>query len=215
MRLRKLVMAMIVVIGIFNFEYPAIAQSNMRIQVNLWTHSLSIFHNNTAIKKFKIASGKDRTPTPIGHFKIINKAKEWGGGFGTRWLELNVPWGVYGIHGTNRPYLIGKNVSHGCIRMKNKDVEWLYTHIPIGTPVDVIGPIKGLETHIVLAVGSKGTLVYLIQQRLKSAGYYSGVVNGYFNVATEHAIENFQKDHHLIVTGHGNQRLYMELGLLE
>ena len=46
----------------------------------------------------------------------------WGGGFGTRWLGLNVPWGIYGIHGTNQPWSIGTQASAGCIRMFNRHV---------------------------------------------------------------------------------------------
>jgi lipoprotein-anchoring transpeptidase ErfK/SrfK len=44
------------------------------------------------------------------------------------------------IHGTNQPWTIGLNMSSGCIRMMNKDVEHLYERTPIGTKVIVIGP---------------------------------------------------------------------------
>ncbi|MEV3098568.1 L,D-transpeptidase [Paenibacillus larvae] len=54
------------------------------------------------IKQFPVGLGKQKTPTPIGEFTVINKYKNWGSGFGTRWIGLNVPWGIYGIHGTNR-----------------------------------------------------------------------------------------------------------------
>jgi peptidoglycan hydrolase-like protein with peptidoglycan-binding domain len=99
--------------------------------------------------------------------------------------------------------------------MKNKDVEWLFNYIPIGTPVYIYGPLNDLDNNGVLAVGSRGTLVYLVQQRLKLAGFYSGQVNGIFNDELEKAIKNFQQNHNLTITGHGNQRLYLELGLLE
>lgn len=49
---------------------------------------------NKVIKKYVVATGKPSTPTPIGSFKIIEKAK-WGGGFGSRWMRLNVPWATY------------------------------------------------------------------------------------------------------------------------
>lgn len=214
MRVSRLLL-LIVFLSLFCIKDPVSAKETLKIEVNLWDNSLLVFSKGQLVKKYTIASGREESPTPIGHFLITNKAKDWGGGFGTRWLGLNVPWGVYGIHGTNRPYLIGMSVSHGCVRMKNQDVEWLYNHIPVGTPVDIVGPIRGLENNLVLSVGSKGTLVYLVQQRLKLAGYYSGAVNGYFNKQTEHAIETYQQKHRLTVTGHGNQRLYLELGLLE
>lgn len=46
----------------------------------------------------------------------------------------------YRIHGTNQPWSIGLNMSSGCIRMMNKDVEHLYKRVPVGTKVIVIGP---------------------------------------------------------------------------
>src|SRR5699024_8212874 len=45
------------------------------------------------IAQYPVAAGKDETPTPIGQFHIIKKQKDWGSGFGTRWMELDVPWG--------------------------------------------------------------------------------------------------------------------------
>jgi hypothetical protein len=215
MKFRKVIFILFFVCGILNIEKPVDATSDLKLEVNLWDNSLSVLQKGNIIKKYKIASGREETPSPIGKFKIMNKSKDWGSGFGTRWLELNVPWGVYGIHGTNRPHLIGRKVSHGCIRMKNKDVEWLFNYIPIGTPVYIYGPLNDLDNNGVLAVGSRGTLVYLVQQRLKLAGFYSGQVNGIFNDELEKAIKNFQQNHNLTITGHGNQRLYLELGLLE
>jgi peptidoglycan hydrolase-like protein with peptidoglycan-binding domain len=91
----------------------------------------------------------------------------------------------------------------------------LYNHISVGTQVNIFGPINDLENNMVLAIGSRGTLVYLVQQRLKLAGYYSGEVNGIFNNEMEKAIKKYQQNHILTITGHGNQRLYLELGLLE
>ncbi len=46
-----------------------------------------------------------------------------------RWIGLNVPWGVSGIHGTNMPGTIGSEASHGCIRMLDKDVEEHYINM--------------------------------------------------------------------------------------
>lgn len=47
---------------------------------------------------------------------------------------------IYRIHGTNQPWTIGQNMSSGCIRMMNKDVEHLYKRASLGTKVIVIGP---------------------------------------------------------------------------
>ena len=45
---------------------------------------------------------------------------------------------LYRIHGTNEPYTIGQNVSSGCIRMMNQDVEDLYDRVRVGTKVIVL-----------------------------------------------------------------------------
>ncbi|MDK1384487.1 L,D-transpeptidase [Sinorhizobium sp. 8-89] len=47
---------------------------------------------------------------------------------------------IFRIHGTNQPWTIGQNMSSGCIRMMNEDVEHLYDRAGIGTKVIVIGP---------------------------------------------------------------------------
>jgi lipoprotein-anchoring transpeptidase ErfK/SrfK len=47
---------------------------------------------------------------------------------------------AFRIHGTNQPWSIGQNMSSGCIRMMNKDVEHLYDRVPVGSKVIVVGP---------------------------------------------------------------------------
>ena len=47
---------------------------------------------------------------------------------------------LYRIHGTNQPWSIGLNLSSGCIRMMNHDVEHLYSRARVGTEVIVVGP---------------------------------------------------------------------------
>ena len=56
---------------------------------------------------------------------------------------LYLAWKGYAIHGTNRPYSIGRRDSHGCIRMYPEDVERLYKLVAPGTPVTVVDqPVK-------------------------------------------------------------------------
>ena len=54
---------------------------------------------------------------------------------GTRWVGLNVK--GYGIHGTNAPGSIGRAASHGCIRLRNRDMEKLFTLLRVGDVVSV------------------------------------------------------------------------------
>lgn len=111
---------------------------------------LSVMVNGRTMYSFPVATGRRKELTPSGRFHIVTKIekpyyvrKQIPGGhpnnpLGSRWMGLNVP-GTggykYGIHGTNRPWSIGGSVSSGCIRMHNKDVEWLFRHIPLGTVV--------------------------------------------------------------------------------
>ena len=120
------------------------SEESIYIKVDLWSNELLVIENNEVIKRYPIAPGTECSPTPIGIFTVTGKSKSWGGGFGTRWLGLSVPWGSYGIHGTNKPKLIGENVSSGCIRMRNEDVEALFELIPEGAIVHIEGPITGM-----------------------------------------------------------------------
>lgn len=108
------------------------------ITVDVNKKKLVLFRNGKAFKSYKVAVGKPSSPTPKGNFKIVNRAVNPGGPFGVRWLGLNAPYGDYGIHGTNNPSSIGKNISNGCIRMYNKDVLELSNLVGIGTPVKIV-----------------------------------------------------------------------------
>ncbi|MFC7372797.1 L,D-transpeptidase [Fictibacillus iocasae] len=103
------------------------------IFVSLSRHSLALTRDGKVIKRYPVGVGKMLTPTPHGTHTIINKAPNPGGPYGAMWMGLSEP--HYGIHGTNNPSSIGKNVSKGCIRMQNKDVLELSKIVPIGTKV--------------------------------------------------------------------------------
>lgn len=117
------------------------AQANIptyTITININNHTLTLFKDGKVFKVYPVAVGKASTPTPRGTFKIVNRAINPGGPFGVRWLGLNIPYGDYGIHGTNNPNSIGKNISNGCIRLHNNDVLELSNLVKIGTPVTII-----------------------------------------------------------------------------
>ncbi|MFT4415789.1 L,D-transpeptidase family protein [Fredinandcohnia humi] len=188
-----------------------------QVNVDLWQKKLYVINGKKIIRTYMIGPGTEDSPTPIGTFEITKKSKSWGGGFGSRWLGLNVPWGDYGIHGTNKPWLVGKNVSHGCIRMRNEDVEELFELVSEGTVVHIYGPLTGIGKGEFknLSYGSKGNLVQLVQDRLKQLGIYNGEVHGIFDKNTEHAVKKFQKDNNLPINGGITEREYLLLGILE
>ncbi|MFJ8256627.1 L,D-transpeptidase [Peribacillus asahii] len=105
------------------------------IDVSTSRHQLKLFDGNRLIKTYPIAVEKILSPTPSGTYTIINKQPNPGGPFGVLWMGLSRS--HYGIHRTNNPASIGKNVSHGCIRMFNHDVLDLSSRVPIGTGVSI------------------------------------------------------------------------------
>jgi len=127
--------------------------SSKWIVINKTKRILTLYDNTTIVKKYPIAIGNPPSLTPEGKFtigsKVINPA--WGGGgyakpvkggvpenpLGYRWLGILYKGNSssIGIHGNNSPFSIGTNVSHGCIRMINSDVEELFKIVNISTPV--------------------------------------------------------------------------------
>jgi lipoprotein-anchoring transpeptidase ErfK/SrfK len=115
------------------------------------------YYNGMKLRRdFGVATGQSRYPTPLGKWEIIVKwrnpwwyppASDWakdaepippgpGNPLGTRWMGLSAP--AVGIHGTPDPASIGYSVSHGCIRMRIPEVEWLFTQVEVGTPVYIV-----------------------------------------------------------------------------
>ncbi len=100
-------------------------------------------------KAYTVATGEAGS-TPEGKFKIVNKLVDptWyrAGAvvlpddpdniLGTRWMGFDKP--GYGIHGTTEPETLGQQVTLGCIRMANEEVEELYDILPVGTEVLVV-----------------------------------------------------------------------------
>lgn len=192
-------------------------ESIFTIEVYPIQHKLIVKKHGQTWKTYTVAVGNPSTPTPVGEYKVVYKGKDWGPSFGPRWLGLNVPWGIYGIHGTNKPHSIGQHLSHGCIRMFNRDVVELYDLIPLGTKVSIHGHVLGHPSRDPrnLAEGDVGGDVQLIQSRLKNAGYFKGACNGKFRSSTTSALKRFQKDHHLPANGIVTKKVYLALGLLE
>ena len=131
----------------------ALAQENSsrparRIVVSIPDRKLAVMESDRVVKIFPTAVGAPASPSPVGVYKIVTgipdptwyyKGKIVGPGkanpLGTRWLGLSIP--GYGIHGTNNPASIGQNASHGCVRMRNRDVEELFGMVGVGDQVEL------------------------------------------------------------------------------
>jgi lipoprotein-anchoring transpeptidase ErfK/SrfK len=105
--------------------------------------------NEEVFKTYTVSTGLNNS-TPVGNFKITNKLLNptWfkagvvvpAGSpeniLGTRWMGLDLA--GYGIHGTTAPQSLGQQVTQGCVRMLNAEVEELYSIVPMGTEVTIV-----------------------------------------------------------------------------
>lgn len=120
-----------------------------RLIVNIAARQIVLVEDGKVVKTYPVAVGKHSTPSPSGSFHIashvVNPTYSHEGKVvkpgpsnpvGTRWMGLGYK--GYGIHGTNHPGSIGHAASHGCIRMRNHDVEELFELVRVGDEVDLI-----------------------------------------------------------------------------
>jgi hypothetical protein len=123
--------------------------SAFNILVDKSQNLLTLQNMNEVVKTYTVSTGANNC-TPVGTFKIVNKIVDptWykagavvaSGApeniLGTRWMGLDLK--SYGIHGTTEPKNLGKQVTAGCVRMANPEVEELYTIVPVGTEVTIV-----------------------------------------------------------------------------
>jgi len=126
-----------------------IHNEKMSIVVDKSQNILTLKSDEKILKTYRISTGLNNC-TPLGTFKIINKIVDppWYTAegvippdspkniLGSRWLGISAP--TYGIHGTTEPESIGKQITSGCVRMKNSDIEELYSLVPEGTEVVIV-----------------------------------------------------------------------------
>lgn len=193
------------------------SNENLVILVDLSEERLYLIdtEKNIILKKYSIASGKLETPSPIGTWQVVGMFK-WSGGFGTRWIGLNVPWGKFGIHGTNKPETIGSEASHGCIRMFNKDIEEIYEYVRYGMTVTIYaGPYGPFEKGLItLKPGDRGTDVLEVQRKMKEKGYYPGDLDGIYGEGMKQYVMKFRKDNGLKDTHDIDTEFYEKLGII-
>jgi hypothetical protein len=120
------------------------------------SNRLFLYDGMKYVRTFGVATGASAYPTPLGRYEIIVKQRspwwyppdsDWakdaepippgpGNPLGTRWMGISAP--AVGIHGTPDAASIGYSASHGCVRMRIPDAEWLFEHVEVGTPVFIV-----------------------------------------------------------------------------
>jgi len=137
---------------------PRLTRANFGsvIVIRRTSHRLYLYKGSTFWTTFGVAVGMPQYPTPLGSFSIASKQRNpwwyppkaaWASGaspippgpgnpLGTRWMGLSR--GGVGIHGTPDSASIGYSASHGCIRMRIPEAEWLFERVRVGTPVFIV-----------------------------------------------------------------------------
>ena len=127
----------------------AIHTTTARIVISLRRRRLYVYRHGRLAGTFAVAVGMKGLSTPRGIFYVTEKLRpaSLGGPYGVLALGLSAfqpklpNWpqgGPVAIHGTNQSSLIGRAVSHGCVRMRNADVLKVSAWVPIGSPVVVV-----------------------------------------------------------------------------
>ena len=120
----------------------------MRIALGL--HEMTIYRDDVVIVRDTVAVGAPGTPTPLGHFFIraLLQAPRpdtiYGpfafalSGFSPTLSSFNGGDGELGIHGNNGAGALGRDVTHGCIRVSNPVIRAIAGLLPLGVPVDIV-----------------------------------------------------------------------------
>lgn len=127
-----------------------LALTPYRLVVDLGAHRMTLLHRGRFARRVPIAVGRRAvTPTPTGRYYITELLRQpdprgvYGpyafglSGHSTVLDEFAGGDGQIGIHGTNQPETIGRDVSHGCIRVRNDVIRALARRLPLGTPVEI------------------------------------------------------------------------------
>jgi hypothetical protein len=131
-------------------RHLSLAWNPYSLQARLGKHELILRKRGRVIARFPAAVGRSVLPTPTGRYYLVELLKQpdpngaYGPyAFGTSAFSKVLyhfgggP-GQIGIHGTDEHASVGQSVSHGCIRLRNRDIVRLAHLLPLGTPVTIV-----------------------------------------------------------------------------
>ena len=200
--------ASLVVSAHYEIEEFEIVESGCTLFVDLDILTMTAYLDGKVYKTYPVSGGAENTPSPVGMWHVI-EISNWGEGFGGSWIGLDVPWGKYGIHGTVKPWLIGKqNASHGCIRMIDKDVNEIKQLVAHGSIVYIKHDSLPFRN---MGKDTAGSDVYRTQIMLKNLGFYTGTIDGIFGEGMERAVKSFQRTYQLLDNGIVERKTYEKI----
>jgi RNA polymerase sigma factor (sigma-70 family) len=142
--------------GWIRADQVSLTTHNFRIVIELGAHRLTAYQGTQVLLSEPVALGTADAPTPGGLyytkelFQPLDRAGNLdpGGPYGpyayglSGYSEVLFDFaggdGQFGIHGTNDPSLLGRDVSHGCVRMSNAGITKLAQTLPLGVPVEIL-----------------------------------------------------------------------------
>ena len=130
-----------------------VPKDSPELRVSLRDRKVRVYKDGIVLNTYDIAVGQEEWPTPTGEFQVqrLQTFPAWqhpitgdivppgpDNPLGTRWIGFwaQENWQI-GFHGTNQTELIGQAVSHGCIRMRNEDIEALFDMVQVGAIVRI------------------------------------------------------------------------------
>lgn len=126
-----------------------LSDTDYHLDLRLGTRTLTLYKGDQVVLTTPVVIGKPETRTPQGRFYITDLVHQDNpaGAYGPLALPTNayseqidefdngVP--VIALHGTNKPELVGQDVSNGCVRLPNDKIQQIADAIPMGTPIDI------------------------------------------------------------------------------
>ena len=153
---RVVAQRVVLVLVLLGLAMPTVAQVQAPVRlprtvlVSIPDRKLAVMEGGEVIASFPVSVGAEESPSPTGEFQIVNRVSNptyyrpgtvipsgKDNPVGTRWIGLSQK--GYGIHGTNAPRSVGHAASHGCIRLRNRDVERLFNMLRVGDTVEIRG----------------------------------------------------------------------------
>jgi lipoprotein-anchoring transpeptidase ErfK/SrfK len=131
----------------------SVRAKDTRLLVDLNDRQVHVYRNGSEIARYPVAVGQAGWETPTGRFQIyqMRRHPQWqhpithqiipagpNNPLGNRWIGFyQGEHMMLGFHGTPQETLVGEAVSHGCLRMRNQDIQALYDQVGMGTVVEV------------------------------------------------------------------------------
>jgi lipoprotein-anchoring transpeptidase ErfK/SrfK len=132
-------------------EDVSLTGTDYRVEIDMAEFEFTVHEGEEEVRTGVIGTGENETPTPPGRYYFTELLQppdpdgEYGvyafglSGFSESLETFAGGPGQLAVHGTNDESALGRQVSHGCVRVSNEDITWMAENLPVGTPVEISG----------------------------------------------------------------------------